>query len=240
MYAEGDLLAVEPHGERDRAQTLQGSLRFLKVAASAWVAVGLFFVTPGVIYANGLGFPIFGDTLPLVLLLGLLLVPVSGLYVAIVGSRADGPRTEARFRRGALRSLLLADWIPLVWSATLVFDPQTPSVVDLFLGAIVLVTAAWLGAYVMGKMGARSVARGLLVGALFAELPAIGVGLSQVAGGEPLPVTLWVVLAGGPVATQLLLFADFGLIQLEVPDVEDTDVQEGSEDDFEVVETRAG
>lgn len=228
---------MEAYDERARAQYLTGWLRFLKLLGGFWAGIGLFIGQFAMTYGGVTGgFPLLGKAFPAVLLLGMVLVPFSGFYVATVGSWAGGGRDEGRFGRGAFRSLFLADWIAVLWGAFVVIDTQQPSGTGLFVSAVALVTAAWLGAFVVEQLGVGSLRRGLTAGLFIAELPALGLGLYLAAEGTVLPGTLFGVLAGGPAAVQVLLLADFGLIQVDVPSVDEVQGSEEAGSGFEVLD----
>lgn len=235
MYAEGELLTVELNAEGARAQTLHGHLRVLKALAALWAGVGLAVGAFGTRYGGSSDFPLLGSTAPDVFALGMFLVPLAGLYVAIAGSRVGGGEKTARFRRGALRSLVLVDWIPLVLGAAFFSRNGYPNPTGLVVGIGVLLVAAWSAAYMMEKAGVGSVSRGLLVGAAVGEIPAIGLGFFWWVTGSSLWFVLWGTALGGPAAVQMLLLADFGLIRLDLPTNNHGDHGEDANSAFEVV-----
>lgn len=231
---EGELLIVASEGRDRRGRSLHRSTRHLK-AIGALLTGGSLLIAGAMSTFGGESFPIFGQFITVILILGAILIPISGLYVARTGSRFGGGG-EDRFRRGAVRSLLLADWIGVVWSAPVVMEPNDLSAINLVIGAAFLFGAAWLGSLAMGRVGAGSPTWGLLIGIALAELPILAQTFLLM-GGEGAFMTILVLVVSGPLAVQLLLLSDFGLMRLDVPAVDSAGEGDGGDSPFEVLET---
>lgn len=191
--------------------------RILKLAGSLWTGAVLLFGGGVLLLLADLSeFPFVGGSIGILLGLGMLIVPITGLYVsttpadhATVKDRSEGERLSRR----TWVSVVAGDWIALVFGGALVMGKEMPSESELVVGMLGLVTAASMGALLAIRLTSLSSAYRVLIGLSIAFVPGLSYAFEAFRRMEKFfPGGDLIIFVLAPIGIQMLLFSDALLI----------------------------